>query len=168
MKELEEKKDPEEIIEFNYFNRINNEMITIKDKRKIKDALDEMDKQERKQYQLISEHECAYHQNTDDILIEETTQFEQDLESAFQEVIDKMDKTKRNSEKVKSFLKEHIASLSEKQLNVIFLYYYLDFTVSEISKIMCVSKQRISQLIKKINIKLRKKSGKTYLQKPLL
>lgn len=152
--------DPEEIIEFEYYDRINKKKVIIKDKRKIKTALDELDKHDRKQESLIRElTERSFDEEMHGFTEENFEQFEQDLESVFQEVVDKIAKKEEDSKKIKKFLKEHIASLSEKQLNVLFLYYFLDFSVSEIGTILKTSKQRISQLIKKINRKLREKAA---------
>lgn len=152
--------DPEEIIEFEYFDRINKKKVVIKDKRKIKTALDEMDKNDRKRQSLIREFESnGFNENAIGYSEENFDQFEQDLESAFQEVVDKITKKENDSQKIKTFLKENISLLSEKQLNVLFLYYFLDFSVSEIGRILNTSKQRISQLIKKINCKLKEKTN---------
>lgn len=60
---------------------------------------------------------------------------------------------------VKEILMETISNLSEKEQNVISLYYYEDLTLKEISKIMNVSESRISQLHSKSLIKLRAKLG---------
>jgi len=152
--------DPEEIIEFEYYDRINKKKVVIKDKRKIKTALDEMETYERKQRDVITKNECQFNEETDEFYISpEMQQFELDLESAFQEVVDQISQKEQNSQKIKNYLKEHIASLTEKQLIVLFLHYYLDFTFLEISHILNTTKQRISQLHKKIKKKLAIKDG---------
>jgi len=152
--------DPEEIIEFEYYDRISKKKVLIKDKRKIKMALDEMDNYERKQRDLITKNECTLNENTDEIYSSGFEEFEKDLESAFQEVVDQIAEKQKDSEKIKKFLKANISLLTEKQLNVLFLYYFLDFSALEISKILNTSKQRISQIIKKINQKLRENAEK--------
>lgn len=153
--------DPEEIIEFKYYDKINNKTVAIKDKRKIKTALDEMDEKERKQQSLIREFEaCMFNENIHDsstTISEDRDSFESDLESALQEVVDKITKKENISKKIKTFLKKHILTLTEKQLNVLFLYYFLDFTASEIAVILGISRQRISFLLKRITKKLKKK-----------
>lgn len=151
--------DPEEIIEFNYYDRINKKNIVIRDKRRVKIALDEMDEYEKKQKDSILKNECSFNENTDEVYLSvEMQKFEHDLESSFQEVVDKINKQQQISEKIKKFLKNNITSLSEKQTYVLFLHYFLDFTNSEIAEISNTSKQRISQIIKKVNQKLKEKS----------
>lgn len=53
-----------------------------------------------------------------------------------------------------------IDKLSDKEKNVVSLYYFEDLTLKEISKIMGVSESRISQLHSKAVIKLRTKLGR--------
>lgn len=160
IKKAKENLDPEEIIEFEYYDRINKKKVVIKDKRKIKTALDEMETYERKQRDVITKNECQFNEETDEFYISpEMQQFELDLESAFQEVVDQISQKEQNSQKIKNYLKEHITSLTEKQLIVLFLHYYLDFTLLEISQILNTTKQRISQLHKKIKKKLALKDG---------
>lgn len=159
--ELEKEKelDPEEIIEFEYYDRINKKKVIIKDKRKIKTALDEMDKYEKKQKDLIQKYECPLRKEDEDNFVYEQNQFEEDLESAFQEVVDQISQKEQNSQKNKNYLKKHIASLTEKQIIVLFLHNYLDFNFLEISQILNTTKQRISQLHKRIKKKLALKDG---------
>lgn len=156
MKDINKELDPEEIIEFEYFDNITNKWITVKDKRKVKMVIDEMDKYEKKQNDLIQKYECPIREEDEEDFIYEPTKLELDLESAFQEMVDKISEKEKNSQKILETIKNHIASLSEKQLNVLFLHYFLDFSVTEISKRLNVSKQRISFLIKRIKQKLRK------------
>jgi RNA polymerase sigma factor FliA len=58
---------------------------------------------------------------------------------------------------VKQILSSTIEKLSEKEQQVISLYYFEDLTLKEISKIMSVSESRISQLHSKAIFKLREK-----------
>ena len=104
--EKEKLLDQEEIIEFYYHDKESKTKILIKDKRKIKVALMEMEEYERKQRSDIMEFECPYNAKTDDPVAEdeyefEQTDFERNLESALQEVVDKIANDKENSQKIK-------------------------------------------------------------------
>ena len=65
-----------------------------------------MEEYERKQRSDIMEFECPYNAKTDDPVAEdeyefEQTDFERNLESALQEVVDKIANDKENSQKIK-------------------------------------------------------------------
>ncbi len=62
-------------------------------------------------------------------------------------------------EELKKFLKESMDLLTEKERNVICLYYYDDMTLKEISNILEVSESRVSQLHTKALMKMRRKMG---------
>ncbi len=63
-------------------------------------------------------------------------------------------------EELKQMLAETLQTLTEKEQQVILLYYYEDLTQKEISDIMNVSESRASQLHSKALQKLQKKLGK--------
>lgn len=63
-------------------------------------------------------------------------------------------------QEAKKILVEAIEKLSEKEKNVIALYYFEDLTLKEISTIMGVSESRISQIHSKAVFKLQNKLGK--------
>lgn len=62
-------------------------------------------------------------------------------------------------QELKQTLMESLELLTEKERNVIELYYYEDMTLKEISKILEVSESRVSQLHTKALVKMRKKMG---------
>ena len=62
----------------------------------------------------------------------------------------------------KKMLIEAINSLTEKQKQVITLYYYEELTLKEISKILCVSESRVSQIHSTCMKILKNKLGDTY------
>ncbi len=61
---------------------------------------------------------------------------------------------------IKNILVDAINQLTEKEKNVVTLYYFEELTLKEISKIMCVSESRISQIHSKAVMKLQTKLGK--------
>ncbi len=61
---------------------------------------------------------------------------------------------------IKNILVDAINQLTEKEKNVVTLYYFEELTLKEISKIMCVSESRISQIHSKAVMKLQSKLGK--------
>ena len=65
---LEQEKllDQDEIIDFEYFDKLHNRKVVIHDKRKIKVALMEMDEFDKKQKDEIARNECPYNNRTDD------------------------------------------------------------------------------------------------------
>ena len=165
--EQEKLLDQEEIIDFYYIDKESHTKILVHDKRKVKVALMEMEEYERKQKNDIASFECPYNPKTDDIIdkqndIEdfeyEQTEFERDLESALQEVVDKITQDKENSEKIKKIIINVLNELTHKQLITIFLYYYLNFTEQEIGDYLHVTRQRIHTQINRINKKLFKNS----------
>lgn len=62
-------------------------------------------------------------------------------------------------EELKKSLAEAISSLTEKEQNVISLYYYEELTLKEISHVLSVSESRVSQLHTKALGKLKEKLG---------
>lgn len=62
-------------------------------------------------------------------------------------------------EELKRMLKESLNNLTEKERNVVLLYYYEDMTLKEISQSMSVSESRVSQLHSKAIQKMRKVLG---------
>ena len=164
--EKEKLLDQEEIIEFYYHDKESKTKILIKDKRKIKVALMEMEEYERKQRSDIMEFECPYNAKTDDPVSEDDydeieykqTEFEKNLEDALQEMVDKMANDKENSQKIKKIISESLDELTQKQLITIFLYYYLDLSETQIADYLGVSRQRIYSQIDRISKKLFKKA----------
>ena len=161
--EKEKLLDQEEIIEFYYHDKESKTKILIKDKRKIKVALMEMEEYERKQRSDIMEFECPYNAKTDDPVVEdeyeyEETQFERDLESALQEMVDKIANDKENSQKIKKIILDSLDDLTQKQLITIFLYYYMELSEAQIATYLGVSRQRIYSQIDRISKKLFKKT----------
>ncbi|MCR5419968.1 MAG: FliA/WhiG family RNA polymerase sigma factor [Lachnospiraceae bacterium] len=63
-------------------------------------------------------------------------------------------------EELKKVLKEAMDQLTEKESQVILMYYYEDLTLKEISNILDVSESRISQLHTKALAKMKNKMGK--------
>ena len=61
---------------------------------------------------------------------------------------------------LKDLLTDTIDSLPEKEKKVVFLYYFEDLTLKEISKIMGVSESRISQLHSKALVRMKGKLNK--------
>ncbi len=163
--EKEKKLDQEEIIEFEYYDRINKQKVIIKDKRKIKVALLEMEEYERKQRSDILENECPYDPKTDDRIDEsqdpesiiiEREEFEELLEDVLQEMADKIHQNQEERKKIIKFFSEHIFEFTEKQMILIFLRYYLDFSVSTIIDFLHISKQTFSKHIERIEKKFKK------------
>ena len=164
--EKEKLLDQEEIIEFYYHDKESKTKILIKDKRKIKVALMEMEEYERKQRSDIMEFECPYNAKTDDPVAEDDfdeieykqTEFEKNLEDALQEMVDKMANDKENSKKIKKIILDSLEDLTQKQLITIFLYYYMELSETQIADYLGVSRQRIYSQIDRINKKLFKKT----------
>ena len=161
--EKEKLLDQEEIIEFYYHDKESKTKILVKDKRKIKVALMEMEEYERKQHNDIIRNECPYNPKTDDRIDEdeyeyEETRFERDLESALQEMVDKMANDKENSQKIKKIILDCLDDLTQKQLITIFLYYYMELSEAQIATYLGVSRQRIHSQIDRISKKLFKKT----------
>lgn len=71
------------------------------------------------------------------------------------EIIDQL-----SVQELKKILTEELDKLTEKEKKVIFLYYYEELTLKEISLILEVSESRISQLHKNAIKKLKEKMGK--------
>ncbi len=179
-KELKEEliKDQEEIIEFDYRDKINNQTVVIKDKRKIKVLLMQLDLEERKQRDEIQREECSYNAKTDDVyaidnktpeqIMEEKeledeeiklskeSQVYQKMNEEIKKLVDKNVKNEESRKKVKEIFIRAINSLTEKQLNIAFMVYYLDLSQSEISRFFNVSRQLIHKQIKEIEQILRK------------
>ena len=65
----------------------------------------------------------------------------------------------RTKEELKKMLVEALDLLTEKEKNVVTLYYYEDLTLKEISLVLNVSESRVSQLHTKALNKMRKKLG---------
>ncbi len=62
-------------------------------------------------------------------------------------------------EELKRVLEKALELLTEKEKKVIYLYYYEDLTLKEISNILEVSESRISQLHTRALQKMRKRMG---------
>lgn len=58
---------------------------------------------------------------------------------------------------VRKILKENISNLPENEKKILFLYYYEDLTLKEISAVLDISESRVCQLHSQIIIKLRAK-----------
>lgn len=155
--ELEKEKalGQEEIIEFNYYDRINKKNVVIKDKRKIKVALMELNEQERNQREEINKNECSYNPNTDDLInvneFEEEMfnqqQIEEVLEDILQEVLSKTWRKTEDEKKIKSFLVTNFFKLSKNQAIALFMSYFLDFDKGKIAEFLNISTQRAGQIL---------------------
>ena len=75
----------------------------------------------------------------------------EEFDSRYEEVLEK--------EELKIKLTEAINSLTEKERNVITLYYYEEMTLKEISLVLNVSESRVSQLHTKALGRMRKTLG---------
>lgn len=155
--ELEKEKelDPEEIIEFEYYDRINKKKVIIKDKRKIKVALLEMNAYERNQREEINRNECSYNPNTDDLRnvnefdekMFNQEEVEEVLEDLLQEVLSKTWQKTEDEKKIKSFLVTNVFKLSKNQAIALFMCYFLDFDKGKIAEFLKVSTQRAGQIL---------------------
>lgn len=169
---MEEKsKDQEKLIDFYYEDKESKTKILVHEKRKIKVALLEMEEYERKQKSDITEFECPYNPKTDDPIDEqndienfeyEQSSFEQNLEDALQELSEKMFQMRENKKNISNFFREFISKFSQKQKIIVFYYYFLDFTVSEIAEKFNVKAQTIDVQIRRIDEKL-SKYGKKFV-----
>lgn len=161
--EQEKQLDQDEIIDFEYFDKLNNRKVVIHDKRKIKVALMEMDEFDKKQKDEIARNECPYNSRTDDPVEEqdfdleyEPSEFELSLEDALQEACNKIYEMREKSQIISKIFKNHFKEFTFGELFTIFLYYYLDFSKSEIAKIFGLNRSTIGRDIAKIITKLRK------------
>ncbi len=64
------------------------------------------------------------------------------------------------NDEAKEMLKDALNILNEREKKLVFLYYYEELTLKEISKVLEVSESRISQLHSKVLLKLKNKLGK--------
>ncbi|MCM1556937.1 MAG: hypothetical protein NC087_05325 [Anaeroplasma bactoclasticum] len=175
-KEIEREKllDQEELIDFYYIDKESHTKILVHDKRKIKVALLEMDEYERKLKNDIMENECPYNQRTDDPIDEtqdfeyQASQFELDLEDALQEMANKISSIYDKSKNISKYFQKHIQDFTEKQLLIIFIRYYLNFSITEISQILGTAKSTISAHIDRIEAKFKKFAQEDSEQKPLI
>ena len=69
-----------------------------------------------------------------------------------------------SQQEMKQMLAETLEKLTEKEKQVVLMYYYEDMTLKEISKVLDVSESRVSQLHTKSIVKMRKHLG-DYLDK---
>jgi len=156
--EIEKELDQEEIIEFSYYDRINKKSVVIKDKRKIKVALLEMDKVERIQKEDIGRNECAYNPKIDDLIVQNNfednlfnkQEVEEVLEDVLQEVLSKTWQKAEDEKKIRKFLKNNFFKLSKNQAIALFMWFFLDFDKKEISKYLDVSTQRAGQILRRM------------------
>lgn len=162
---IEKAKDQEEIIDFYYEDKVSRTKILIHDKRKIRVALLEMEEYERKQKNDIKEFECQYNPKTDDPIDEQSeiedfeykpSSFEQNLEDALQEMTEKLFQNRENQKNISKFFREYLSEFSRNQQIIVFYYYFLGFTVSEIAEVLNVKPQTIDCYIKRIDKKLAK------------
>jgi len=174
--EKEKLLDQEEIIEFYYHDKESKTKILIKDKRKIKVALMEMDEYERKQRNDIMEFECPYNAKTDDPVAEdnydeieyEQTEFEQNLEDALQEMVNKMSEIQDSKKKILKFFENNILEFTERQLIIIFLKYYLDFPNIKIADVLNLDRSSITKHLERIDKKFNQIKKKSSQQNPLI
>jgi len=172
---LEQEKllDQEEIIEFYYHDKESKTKILIKDKRKIKVALMEMEEYERKQRNDIMEFECPYNAKTDDPATEdeyeyEQTEFEKNLEDALQEMVNKMSEIQDSKKKILNFFENNVFEFTERQLIIIFLKYYLDFTNIKIADFLNLDRSSITKHLERIDKKFNQIKKKSSQQNPLI
>ena len=164
--QLEKEKllDQEEIIEFKYYDRIHGKNVVIKDKRKIKVALLEMDLFDRKQKEEIGRNECAYNPKTDDLIDDKEyfeialaqEQVEEILEDILQEVLSKTWQKSEDEKKIKTFLTDNFFKLSKNQAIALFMCYFLDFDKGKIAKYLNISTQRAGQILVRMEHILKK------------
>ncbi|MCR5355107.1 MAG: sigma-70 family RNA polymerase sigma factor, partial [Lachnospiraceae bacterium] len=64
-----------------------------------------------------------------------------------------------SQQEMKQMLAETLEKLTEKEKQVVLMYYYEDMTLKEISKVLEVSESRVSQLHTKAIVKMRKHLG---------
>ncbi|MBQ2089737.1 MAG: FliA/WhiG family RNA polymerase sigma factor [Lachnospiraceae bacterium] len=64
-----------------------------------------------------------------------------------------------SQQEMKQMLAETLEKLTEKEKQVVLMYYYEDMTLKEISKVLDVSESRVSQLHTKAIVKMRKHLG---------
>ncbi|MBO6154103.1 MAG: FliA/WhiG family RNA polymerase sigma factor [Lachnospiraceae bacterium] len=64
-----------------------------------------------------------------------------------------------SQQELKQMLAETLEKLTEKEKQVVLMYYYEDMTLKEISKVLDVSESRVSQLHTKAIVKMRKHLG---------
>ncbi len=64
-----------------------------------------------------------------------------------------------SQQEMKQMLAETLEKLTEKEKQVVLMYYYEDMTLKEISKVLDVSESRVSQLHTKAIVKMRKHMG---------
>lgn len=64
------------------------------------------------------------------------------------------------NEEVKELLKSAMEELNEREKKLVFLYYFEELTLKEISKVLEVSESRVSQLHSNVLLKMRKRLGK--------
>lgn len=148
-------KKENELIEFEYYDRIHKRTVIVKTSRKVKEALDEMDKAEQKQRNTILRNEISADIFDLDIPVD-LDYFEKDNES---ELINKVvDNILTNSNKLESFKKtfaKHIHKFTNLQLNVLFLYYFIGLSEKEIANHFNVTRQRIHSLLGRIIKKIK-------------
>lgn len=170
---IEEKaKDQDEIIDFYYEDKESKTKKLIHDKRKIRVALLEIEEYERKQKSDIKEFECRYNPKTDDPIDEqneienfeyESSSFEQNLEDALQEMTEKLFQNRENQKNISKFFRTYLSKFSKNQQIIVFYYYFLGFTASEIAEVLNVKPQTIDVYIKRIDKKLAKFGKKSDL-----
>lgn len=162
--EREKQLDQEEFIDFEYYDSIHHKKVIVHDKRKIKVALMEMDEYEKKLKDDISRNECPYNQKTDDPIDEsqdieldyEPTEFEINLEEALQEACNKIYEMTENTKKISKIFKEHFSDFTFGEIFIVFLYYYLNFSKSDVAKIFGLNRSTIGRYIAKIEAKIKK------------
>ncbi len=151
---MTDKKENEEI-EFEYYDKIYKQTILVKTSKKVKEALDTMDKAEQKQKNTILRNEISADIFDIDIPVE-LEYFENDNES---EQIDRVvDNILVNSNKLETFKKsfaQHIHKFTNLQLNVLFLYYFIGLSEKEIADHFNVTRQRIHSLLGRIVKKIK-------------
>ena len=148
-------KKENELIEFEYYDRIHKRTVLVKTSRKIKEALDEMDKAEQKQRNTILRNEISADIFDLDIPVD-LDYFEKANES--ESINNVVDNILTNSNKLESFKKtfaKHIHKFTNLQLNVLFLYYFIGLSEKEIANHFNVSRQRIHSLLGRIIKKIK-------------
>lgn len=174
--EKEKLLNQEEIIEFYYIDKESHTKILVKDKRKIKVALMEMDEYERKLRSDIMENECPYNSKTDDPIEEnvyeeiesDPSDFEKNLEDALQEMVNKMSEINESKKKISKFFADNIEEFTEKQIILIFLRYYLDFSNAKIAELLGADRSAITRHFERIEAKFKRITQKNGQQIPLI
>lgn len=154
----------DEMIEFEYYDKINHKKVIVSDQRKIKVALMEFDLRELIQNDTKRREECGYNPKTDDPIDDEQdlekiltkSEVEGLIEDILQQTLSKIHQKDEDRKKIINFLQKNIFILSKNQVIALFLSFYLDFEIPKIAEFLSISTARARQICRKTNEKLQK------------